>query len=227
MIQDINIVNQGLVNKMDNDFSNSYKNLFFSFMKKKAHEYSSGNFNELKDKMEKLSQAIFEENKSLIVDEYAEFHLFMTSLVLASYNVLMEKTGDDEKVCDIILYAFMEPSRNINQSDIGEMFKNTDDPFSFFVQYAKDKETNTYGKTFVFEYERDDNEAMFQNVTRCFYKDFFDTHNVPRLTSIFCSYDSIWMDHFKDGKFGFTVQRPTAMGEGDDICRFRFVRNKG
>lgn len=207
------------------DFIDAYKKTFFEFLNKKLREIHIQGTDNLEEDIGRLSDEIYAENTSLLIDPQASFHLFMTSLILGTYRYLKTRIEDEDTILKTVQYAFLEPGKDMDVDEFTGKFKTSLNPFADMVAMAKDKEQSTYGKTFVFEHEKDDSEAFYQNVTRCFYHDFFNTNGVPQLTSIFCSYDFIWMDIFKNGEFGFTVQRPSTFGEGGDKCRFQFINN--
>ncbi len=208
------------------DFIDTYKKTFFRYLTGKLSEIHIQGTDNLEEDICRLSDEIYAANTSLLTDPQASFHLFMTSLILGTYKYLKAKIEGEDEILDIVKYAFLEPGKGMDVEEFAGIFKTSANPFADMVVMAKDKEQSTYGNTFVFEHEKDDGEAFYQNVTRCFYHDFFNAHGVPHLTSIFCSYDFIWMDIFKNGDFGFTVQRPATMGEGGDKCRFQFINNR-
>ena len=207
------------------DFIDTYKKTFFQYLTGKLSEIHIQGTDNLEEDIGRLSDEIYAANASLLIDPQASFHLFMTSLILGAYRYLKTRMEDEDRILEAMKYAFLEPGKQMDVEGFTGKFKSSADPYADMVALAKEKEESTYGKTFVFEHEKDDGEAFYQNVTRCFYHDFFNANGVPHLTLIFCSYDFIWMDIFKSGEFGFTVQRPATMGEGGDKCRFQFINN--
>ncbi len=202
------------------DHRYGYKRSYFDCLTEKLNEMGVRIREDVEVEISRLSDEIYGENTSLLIDPQASFHLFLTALILATYRYLKDKIGDEGKVLAAVRHAFLEPSRRLDLTEFTRTFNVSPHPFADFVTLAKEKETATYGKSFIFVHEKDDDEAFHQHVTRCFYHDFFNTQGVPQLTAVFCSHDFIWMDAFRGGSFGFAVERPTTLGEGGDKCRF-------
>ena len=64
---------------------------------------------------------------------------------------------------------------------------------------------------------------IFVNIHQCFFNDFFRANGAPELTALFCRVDNLWMDELANPKYRVRAERPTALGFGDDVCRFQFT----
>jgi hypothetical protein len=127
---------------------------------------------------------------------------------------------------DVLRHAYLEGSRRLAPVDqlLAAMLQNAPDPFKAMVGYDRQIEVMRYGKAFIFEHERDDNDQFHSVVKRCFWHDFFHAQGVSDLTAIFCDVDNLWMDALKRGRYGVRCDRPTTLGYGSDACRFQFIR---
>jgi len=171
--------------------------------------------------------AIIAGGQSWVTDTHAELHLMLTSIVLATYRILSQKIPYRETVLDITRYAFFEGQQHAAaKAQFLAMVEKEPDPFAMLVKVSKYKEENQYGKTFVFERERDDEKFYFLNVHKCFYHDFFSAHNAQDLTPVFCDWDDVWGDELKDGRFGVKFERPETLGYGASMCRFQFSKTE-
>lgn len=209
---------------MGNDIKTCKRVFLKHFDEKLKSQRFDGSAN-LTVQIAELAEKIEKEQKSWIVDEQSEFHLCLTSLALASYNILRPEICDDEKVLDLIKSALMEPGKSKIQSEMRGWMKKCKNPFRDMVAHSKRME-NSYGKTFEFSHPKDDDMTFYQNITKCFFNDFLRYMGAPELVPVFCKWDYAWMDIFKNGEFGFVVSRPTSLGFGDDKCRFQFIRDE-
>lgn len=156
------------------------------------------------------------------VDAQSAGHLKLTSLLLASYRVLMRKLPSEEATM-LLQKAFVEPWRELT-ARVRAALDTADDPFLFLSTASKEKEVRTYGPTFTFERERDDADAYLLNIRRCFYHDYFVAHDAAELTRIFCEWDRSWFDAIAPDRHKVRFDRPTTLGYGGDMCRFQFRR---
>jgi hypothetical protein len=70
-----------------------------------------------------------------------------------------------------------------------------------------------------------DTDRIAFNITQCFYQDILQTYAAPELTASFCKTDEVMAELFPPG---IRLQRPHTLGNGDDLCDFRYcdLRNK-
>ena len=89
---------------------------------------------------------------------------------------------------------------------------------------SRTKEETAYGPSFTFEHERDDQDAFWVKISRCYYHDYFKAHGASELTPVFCDWDANWASAINPRRHGFHFERPTTLGFGDSACYFRYTR---
>jgi hypothetical protein len=82
-----------------------------------------------------------------------------------------------------------------------------------------------YGASFNWETLEQSDEVEMQ-VHRCFYVDFFRSHDLPLLTTVLCRLDKLWFDRIDPKKHGlrFDYDRYETMSRGAERCVFPIVR---
>lgn len=226
-LKDNSILAPRLDQESEKGFMENLRKKYFSALNRRLEELFPEQANSIGDDIDKRHQDIIRKNQAWIVDPPAEFHLFLTSLVLATYQVLVRKTNSKDTAMDIARFAFFEAQQHkAVKAYLVSMVEKEPDPFTMMVKISKSKEEKQYGKTFVFERERDDDTHYFLNVKKCFYHDFFSAHGAPELTPVFCDWDNVWGDELKDGRFGVKFERPETIGYGGSVCRFQFTRTE-
>ena len=211
---------------MEDEFQHCLCREYLGALSERLEEVLPGRGISVRERIEALYPAIIAEHKGWAVDPQSRFHLFMSAVALAAHRVLSEHINDRDILLDILRYAHVEGSRRFQMvaQMLEAMLRKSPDTFRTLVQYTKEIEIERYGKTFVFEHERDDDTCFYSNVTRCFYHDFFKANSASELTRPFCDADEIWMDVLQHGEFGVWCRRPTTIGYGGDKCRFQLVR---
>jgi hypothetical protein len=200
-----------------------FQHQYFQALSRCLADAVPGEEAELCQAIEALVPAIFEANAAMIEDEPSEFHLRMTSLVLASYRVLLPRLSPPERILEILQYALKEPYRAEMKSGFRQWLDTAPNLLKGMAEGARAKATWGYGKTFTFEYEGDGEGDFFaSNVTRCFYHSFFVANGAPELTPVFCEWDSIWAEEIDPTQHGLRFDRPTTLGYGGGMCRFQF-----
>lgn len=101
------------------------------------------------------------------------------------------------------------------------------DAFAGLVTISKHREAEAFGGSFVFERERDDDQAYLLNVRRCFWNDFFASAGVPELTRVLCEFDRNWFEAIEPERHGLRFERETTLGHGGTHCPFHFYRVAG
>ncbi|MBT5381859.1 MAG: hypothetical protein HOL13_03345, partial [Phycisphaerae bacterium] len=69
-------------------------------------------------------------------------------------------------------------------------------------------------------------DEVEMQVHRCFYVDFFRSHDLPLLTTVLCRLDKLWFDRIDPKKHGlrFDYDRYETMSRGAERCLFPVVR---
>ncbi len=211
---------------MEEQFGHLFHRNYLDALSEGIERIRPGLASSVRKRVAGLHPSIVEEHGAWVEDLQSEYHLFLAALALAAYRVLSGEIEERDTVCRILGHAYVEGSRRMQPFEpfFEEMLRNSPDPFKTVVQFDKELEEKKYGKTFLFEHARDDDQCLHTHVKRCFYFDFFSYHGVPELTTAFCDADEIWMDVLKDGRFGVRCTRPTTIAYDGDRCRFHFDR---
>jgi len=174
--------------------------------------------------IEQLAGQLAEENKLMIIDRAARTHLGMTTLVLASYRILLPYIKDSESVINILEDVFVGIGQPWIKLYTRFILRFSSDPFRKMIEVSKKRVIKNYGKTFIFEYSGDGQNYFVITTKKCFYHDFFTANEIPELTRVFCSGDKNWFEEIKPEKHGFQFERPTTLGYGGSECPFKFIR---
>ena len=178
--------------------------------------------------IEDTARPIRAANQSRIVDEPSKHHLELTSLILASYRVLVPIMQDHEAMLALLRNVIAAPVRSQMQTYLTQRFGI--DPtvpaqaFDAAAENFKQRGELRYGKAFQYEQEVQTPEQSFVNIHRCFFNDFFRANGAPELTPLFCFMDTLWADALHEGEYNVRFERPTTLAAGDDMCRFQFSR---
>lgn len=199
---------------------------YLSTLRTHVTKLSLGQKHEICREIEELADKLAKDNEIMIVDRAARTHLGMTTLVLASYIILLPYIKDSESLINILEDTFRGVGQRWIKLYIHLMLKFSRDPFQKMIQMSKKRVTNDYGKTFEFEYSGDVLNNFTITTKKCFYYDFFVSNNIPELTRVFCSADKNWYEEIKPDKHGFKFERPTTMGYGGSECPFTFTKVK-
>lgn len=92
---------------------------------------------------------------------------------------------------------------------------------SFRTGYLQ-KSREMYGNSWEFEQGMQDEKRFFINIRRCLFADFFLSHGARDLLYLFCVSDYVWGDALE--KYNIRFERPTALSEGGDLCRFQLFK---
>jgi hypothetical protein len=144
-------------------------------------------------------------------------------MVLAAYQVLRDRVDRDAAIT-ALRHAFTLMWGDWIRAGTKAQLDAAPDPFVSMTTTARTKEESTFGPSFVFEHERDDQNAYWVKVTRCLYHSYFVAHGVPELTPVFCDWDANWASAIEPARHGFRFERPTTLGFGGDGCYFRHTR---
>ncbi|MFY4774061.1 L-2-amino-thiazoline-4-carboxylic acid hydrolase [Metabacillus sp. RGM 3146] len=62
------------------------------------------------------------------------------------------------------------------------------------------------------------------HVKKCFFFDFFLSHDAVEVMPAFCSLDDLWGDLLHPKKHGVSFSRPQMLSKGYSHCFFKFDR---
>ena len=175
--------------------------------------------------------SLVEANRALVKDAPSHGHLELCSAVLSAYKNLSSMSGDDVGAVDTINRAMM---RGINtwsmRASLSLMLytcrydpDRLRDIFSWLMKQ--------YGATFRWtapHAEDESSESFSIEIQRCFYYEFFKSHDATYLTPVLCRLDSLWFDMVDPKKHGFYFDksRYQTQGYGAPVCVFPIVMNK-
>jgi hypothetical protein len=168
------------------------------------------------------AQAIETEHLALLGDEASRQNLHYATAVLAGYEALRPRHSH-EQALELLKAAFVQSGTWVREKTRAWL-DGSQDGFTELVNISKQREAHVFGDGFVFERERDDNEAYLLNVRRCFWHDFFTRVNIPDLTRVLCEFDRNWFEAIDPARHGFRFERATTLGYGGSHCPFNFVR---
>lgn len=183
-------------------------------------------WDQLLEAIQQKKQQIQKKNQDLVVDEPSFYHLQTDAVVLATYQILLEKMSKEEAIV-FVRQALIDPLKAYGEESMKWILDYTDRPFDEIVQASKLREKYFFGSTFSFVRKKDDAEAYLLEVNSCFHHRFFTANKAPELTAIFCEVDNIWIRHIDSQKYGISFRRPTTMGFGGKKCSFQFFHMKG
>ena len=204
----------------------SFRKQYLDTLRKHLTRLSKSQKNGICQEIEQLASKSAEENDAMVVDKASRTHLYMTTLVLASYRVLLPYIKDSESLINILKDTFKVFGQRWIKLYIRLMLWFSRDPFRTMIKATKKMTENNYGKTFKFEYSGDGINYFVITTKKCFYHDFFVANDVTELTQVFCNWDNNWFEEIKPDKHGFQVERPTTFGYGGSECPLIFTRIK-
>ena len=205
-------------------------------------QFMSGLSSEIKDSLEvdcdpmiesitKEAKEIDESNASSIVDAPSHGHLELCSSVLSAYNNLLPVIGDKDSTIEFISKAMMKGVNNLSMRTsltlVLKACKDNPDRLRDIFSWLMEQ----YGATFSWtaphkETEQEDSFSI--EIQKCYYFNFFSSHNVAFLTPILCQLDSLWFDMVDPEKHGFSFDksRYQTQGYGAPKCVFPIVMKK-
>lgn len=202
----------------------SFRKQYLKILRNHLTKLSPSQKNEMCHEIERLAGELAEENEAMIVDKAARTHLGMTTLVLASYRVLLSHVKESESVINLLDDAFTGVGQRWIKLYTRLMLRFSRDPFRKMIEVSQKRAINNYGETFTFEYSGDGRSYFVITTKKCFYHDFFVANDTPELTRVFCSGDKNWFEEINPDKHGFQFERPTTLGYGGAECPFQFKR---
>jgi hypothetical protein len=186
---------------------------------------------EVIDSIKKEAKEIEKQNESSIVDAPSHGHLEFCSKVLAAYNTLLPIMGDKESTSEFISKAMINGVNNFSmRASLTLMLdacKDNPDRLRDIFSWLMEQ----YGATFSWtaEHTESDKEDSFAiEIEKCYYFNFFSSHDVAFLTPILCQLDSLWFEMVDPKKHGFSFDksRYQTQGYGAPKCVFPIVMKK-
>ena len=177
------------------------------------------------------AKEIEESNTSSIVDAPSHGHLELCSTVMSAYNNLLPVLGDQNSTLEFISKAMMTGVNNLSMrtslSLMLDACKNNPDRLKEIFSWLMDQ----YGATFSWtapHKETDEEDSYSIEIQKCYYFNFFSSHDVAFLTPILCQLDSIWFEMVDPEKHGFMFDksRYQIQGYGAPKCVFPIVMKK-
>ncbi len=183
------------------------------------------------DSIKKEAKEIEKQNESSIVDAPSHGHLELCSSVMSAYNNLLPEIGDKDKTVEFISKAMMKGVNNLSMrtslSLMLDACKNNPDRLRDIFSWLMKQYGATFGWT-AEHTESDEEDSFAIEIEKCYYFNFFSSHDVAFLTPILCQLDSIWFEMVDPKKHGFTFDksRYQTQGYGAPKCVFPIVVKK-
>ena len=155
-------------------------------------------------------------------DQPSTHNLRYACAVLAAFEALSPHLAPDHTLT-ILREAFGASGAAVREKTRAALDKSPD-AFRDLVAVSKAREVVQFGPQFIFERERDDDQAYLLNVRKCFWHDFFGAIGHPELTTVLCAFDRNWFEAIDPERHGVRFERTTTLGEGGDHCPFHFFR---
>jgi len=141
---------------------------------------------------------IAEENTQLAVDPPAAGWIGLSSVLLATYRSLRSFLADEERVLAILRSALTRPFQEGITSYIETRFGISQDrpeeAFRRVSQNFRSRGEESFGRSFRYVDDVQDDRQAFVNIDRCLFNDFFRRNGAPEVTPILCALDNVWAD---------------------------------
>ncbi len=156
------------------------------------------------------------------------FNLEWTVLVLAAYRALQPWYRTPEQATQAIGASFAAPFRKFSKLALivryGISPLHPEQAFSVVGPRFIPKGEQFFGRSFVYRQDLLSDKQSFVSIHKCFFNDFFVGNGAPELTRLFCHVDTLFVEELNQPQYRMRFERPTAMGYGDDQCRFQFTK---
>lgn len=141
---------------------------------------------------------------------------------VALYKALHDELGDDEGLLDKVEELFWDSAPKFYFKIFGYLLSKSRDPFGIFAWVAPIFTRYMYPRPpYEWEFVREKGMVGFDFKECPSYCSFFRDLGIPELTVALCNYDWHWMALFPPQ---IEMKRELCMGEGDDVCEFRWYR---
>ena len=160
-----------------------------------------------------------------VIDPPSAGHLEWTSVILASYHELRPDFGSDQEAIDAIGDALERAyATRLNLFLLDLLMRG----FGGRPERARrilDWALRQYGDWFEWSDEVDADAYTF-SIRRCWYFEFLNAHDLPRLTTVLCRLDGRWFNRMDPQRHGmrFDHERYTTQGYGSEHCIFPIRR---
>ncbi|GJM16228.1 MAG: hypothetical protein DHS20C13_15550 [Thermodesulfobacteriota bacterium] len=212
-------------------FGHQAPNQFITGLKSEVDDSLELDTDALINKIKSEAKEIEKQNESSIVDAPSHGHLELCSTVMAAYNSLLPIIGDKESTLEFISKAMMTGVNNLSMrtslSLMLDACKNNPDRLKEIFSWMMTQ----YGTTFSWtapHKETDEEDSYAIEIQKCYYFNFFSSHDIAFLTPILCQLDSIWFEMVDPEKHGFVFDksRYQTQGYGAPKCVFPIVMKK-
>ena len=157
-------------------------------------------------------------------DARALEHRWSACLVLGAERALAAAQVERQTRRRALEAGLVEPGRGAIRWFTRRLLDRSADPFAAIVDYSEQQVPPRYGASFRFRTHDRTAQRFEQRIDRCHFHDVLSDAGAPELTSLFCAYDSNWIDALDPEGDGLRFERPATLAAGDDACRFVFVR---
>jgi hypothetical protein len=179
------------------------------------------------DQIIPLGDSLYTQNEAMAIDAPAVTNLKLTSVVLATYRLLLQAGLDRRTALGTLHRALVEPSRKKMGIFSRLIVRFWPDPLRLMASISRNKARTAYGKAFIMEHTTDEFRSHFiTTVTKCLYHDFFKANGAPEITPVFCAFDDNWSAVMQGPESRVQFTRPSTIAAGDEICHFEFRRTK-
>jgi hypothetical protein len=184
-------------------------------------------WSELKTEISDLTDVLERSNAWRVQDEPGAIYLKFGCSFLAMYRTLQPRFEDHRELLDILksvidgvafrggMEAFLLSRFGISPDAPAEAW---DQLRANFLKRGREQ----YGSGWVQEQGIRDERRYFVNIRKCGFADFFLDNGAREVLYLLCATDYIWGDALEE--YGIRLERPTALSEGGDACRFQFFK---
>ncbi len=172
------------------------------------------------EKIEQEYQDLLSEND--LSDKMLAKHLKKSIIPsIAVYKTMINKSMGREYAYQMVRESVLYDAKK-NQKIFQRIGKL---PFGYFLIKIMTPLAvkSNFGKTgWDFDWKRSDRHGIEFDCHRCFYFDIFQKYSVLELTSIFCESDDVVYGSIPN----ITWARTKTIGNGDEVCDFKFFKSK-
>jgi hypothetical protein len=155
----------------------------------------------------------------MVVDKPSEGALGIGVAVLASFETLLPLFDGDERRTILYLQHVMGEVLTRPYEIAFKTLSEREHPLDKIDKVCR-AEAPFYGAGWDIDYERPNPGLFEMKVKRCFWRDFFDSHDSPLVTTVMCAWDTNLMRAIDPAVSGLRAERTSLLSLGDDQCRF-------
>ena len=168
---------------------------------------------------------LFNEQVNYISDRQSQSHFIMCAYVLAAYLQEMNKGRDRGVVIQELVDAFKKFGARFIIWSMRLMLWLRLYNRKYIENRTFQDVKRRYGDAFKLVEEKKAQQYTMV-ISKCAYYDFFNRHQLPELTKIFCAWDNLWSDEINRRNCGIRFQRHSTLANHDENCRFEFHYDK-